>query len=40
MECTRQVFENIAPNAKLKPAISVQARAVHMYGNASDTENN
>lgn len=29
MEWTRQVFENIAPKAKLKPAINSHARAVH-----------
>lgn len=28
IEWTRQVFENIAPNAKVKPAINSQARAV------------
>lgn len=33
MECTRQVLENIAPNANEKPAMSSQARAAQMYGN-------
>lgn len=33
MECTLHVFENIAPNAKEKPAISNHARAAQMYGN-------
>jgi len=33
MECTLQVFENIAPNANENPAISNHARAAHMYGN-------
>lgn len=33
MECTRQVFENMAPNAKENPAINNHARAAHMYGN-------
>lgn len=35
MECTLQVLENMAPKAKLKPAIRSQARAVQMYGNAA-----
>lgn len=35
IEWTRHVLENIEPNAKEKPAISSQARAVQIYGNAS-----
>lgn len=35
MEWTLQVLENIAPNARLNPAIKSQARAVQMYGNAA-----
>lgn len=36
MECTLQVLENIAPKAKLKPAINNQALAVQMYGKAPE----
>lgn len=38
MEWTRQVLENIAPNARLNPAIRSQALAVQMYGNAAVTD--
>lgn len=35
MECTLHVFENMAPKARLNPAIRSQALAVQMYGNAA-----
>lgn len=35
IECTRHVFENMAPKAKLNPAISSHALAVQIYGNAA-----
>lgn len=35
MEWTRQVLENMAPKARLNPAIRSQALAVQMYGNAA-----
>lgn len=35
IECTLQVLENIAPKARLNPAMRSQALAVQMYGNAA-----
>lgn len=34
IECTLQVFENMAPKANENPAISSHALAVQMYGKA------
>ena len=39
IECTLQVLENMAPNAKENPAISNHALAVQMYGNAVSLDN-